>query len=61
MFDFFKVWWHCLIRIPYGNHRMCKFDKKHFCECGFNNEGVTYDDMLEKLLKRDFDETQSSL
>lgn len=52
MKDLIKVWWHCLINIH------CKVTvqypegrKHHWCECGYNNDGVTWVQMKAALNK----------
>lgn len=52
MFQWLKVWWHCLTHL----HSKCTFTvimgdgsqkKKHFCECGYNNDGKTWEDVVK--------------
>ncbi len=50
--NFCKVWWHCLTRLPQDGHSMCRIqqgplNRFHFCECGYQNNGVTWDQMQE--------------
>lgn len=37
---------------PSEDHRMCSgFNKGTFCTCGYGNDGVTFDEELERAVK----------
>lgn len=44
-----RLWFHCFRRIYSDGHRMCQWrddEGMHdFCECGYLNRGVSYDEL----------------
>lgn len=64
--DWIKVWWHTLVHFFKCDfnppHFMCstssrvlpwgKLVRKDFCSCGYNNNGVTWDEELDKFLNQ---------
>jgi len=60
MGQWLKLWWHCLWLTtfrPGEDHRMCSLSgedrTKHFCSCGYLNEGKTWDDEIRDAVERD--------
>lgn len=51
----FAVYWHCLFKTifkPAQDHRMCSItDRGAFCSCGYGNDGVTFDQEIERTVK----------
>ena len=55
------VWWHCLIKLLGLNleepHQMCSSKTadertKHFCSCGYKNNGKTWNELKEEMDKK---------
>lgn len=54
MSEWFKVWWHCLINFhckvtTEESIGMFSNRTRHWCECGFNNNGVTWQQHLKSV------------
>lgn len=65
MINWIKVWWHCLIHFFKFDfeppHLMCMTSirlengfkmRKDYCSCGYNNEGITWNEEIEKFKKQ---------
>ena len=55
MIGWFRVYFHALtltVLKPSEDHRMCRIiGKGTFCACGFGNDGVTFDEEMERAIK----------